>query len=135
MSNKWDQGNCPNCGKPLHWDFVSHQYDSCDCQYAKPVAKDKCSACGRKLEYDIVEDKFEFCYCIEEKQNKIRPISQDVSLADQFEDEIQAVITKYSSQGLTVGTVIGAMQNREFELKLSLHMPGIIDRLAERFKK
>lgn len=94
---------------------------------------DKCNICHKELIYDIIEGKYEFCSCLENKQN-IKLAKDQVSLADIFENEIQIVISRYCGQGLTIGTAIGALQNRMFELNLNLHMPVILEVLKGKLK-
>ncbi len=98
--------------------------------------KDRCKACNKLLVYDIVEDRFEFCNCIEKKQEAkvVPPANDQGSICDIFEREIEAVILKYSDQGLTIGSAVGALQNRIFNLNLNLHLVDIIELVKRNIK-
>lgn len=92
--------------------------------------KNKCMYCHKELIYDIVEDKYEFCNCQEKQikiESRIPPAKDQASIADTFETEIERVINKYCGQGMTIGSAIGALQNRIFNLSLNIHLPTIIE--------
>lgn len=93
--------------------------------------KPTCMFCGKELVYNIVEDNYEFCSC---EEAKVPEAKDNVSMADQFELDIDDVIFRYSDQGLTIGTIIGALQNRAFSLSLNLHMPSIISIMKKHLK-
>lgn len=79
--------------------------------------------------YDILNDTMVCDNCIKEKSTKkVIPQSADqVSIADSFENDLETIISKYCRQGLTVGSAIGALQNRVFHLSLNIHMASIIE--------
>lgn len=56
------------------------------------------------------------------------------SLADGFENELQAVMDKYCGQGMTIGSALGAMQNRMFHLMLNIHLSTIVDVVKRNLK-
>lgn len=136
---------CPSCNESgMIW---YAQYDEWKCKFCLHqehgfyfiTSKDKCKECGKKLNYDIIEDKYEFCNCIENKQTEkpkgYIPLNRDqISLADQFENEIEAIIHKYCGQGMTVGSAIGALQNRIFQVSLNIHLPSIIEVIKRNLK-
>lgn len=98
-----------------------------------PKELDFCIYCNKSLNYDIVEDRYEFCDCEEKK--KVIPITKDqVSIGDQFETDLEALIFRYTDQGLTVGAMLGAVYNRAFNLHLNLHMPAIIEMVKKNLK-
>ena len=56
------------------------------------------------------------------------------SLADGFENELQVVMDKYCGQGMTIGSALGAMQNRMFHLMLNIHLSTIVDVVKRNLK-
>jgi hypothetical protein len=96
---------------------------------------DTCIRCGKPLVYDISEDMYEFCYCEEKKALTIPSSKDNKSIADQFEIDIQKVIDSYCGQGVTLGTIIGALQNRLFNLSLNIHMKSILEVLKRELNK
>lgn len=117
--------------------------------------RNRCKFCKKELNYNIVEDTYEFCDCLERTQ-KLReaedrvnkhqianeqfspgyiPMAKDQSsIADTFETEIETVINKYCGQGMTIGSAIGALQNRIFNLSLNIHLPTIIEVVKRNLK-
>lgn len=96
--------------------------------------KDKCPACKKPLVYDIAADMYKFCDCLEKKQTAIPLAVDQVSIADTFENELEDLINKYSNQGVTVGTIAVALQNRIWNLYLNIHMPSIIEIVKKHIK-
>jgi len=91
----------------------------------------RCLACGEPLVYSIENDSYEFCNCVEKK---FKIAKDQVSIADTFENELEDLINKYSNQGVTVGTIAGALQNRIWNLYLNIHMPSIIEVVKRHLK-
>lgn len=101
--------------------------------------RNKCLECGKELKYDIVEDKYEFCICleneqkIEEKQKEnIPPASDQISLANVFENEIQDIAHRYCGQGMTIGSALGALEHIQFKLMLNINMEYILETIKRK---
>ncbi len=111
--------------------------------YQNSRYRDKCKICGKELVYSISDDRYEFCNCLEtfnnteikEEPKGYIPLSHDqVSIADKFEEEIQVIIDRYCGQGMTIGSALGALQNRVFSLTLNIHLPNIIQVVKRNMK-
>lgn len=94
------------------------------------ITKGHCQFCDKELVYDLVEDAYAFCDCQEKKP----AVKQDSSLADQFEVALQQLIYQYTDQGLTVGSMLGALANQAFNINLNIQMPSIMEVLKKRLK-
>lgn len=111
-----------------------------------------CSTCGAELYYDAMKNEYlcqhaahnidvnELIHRLEVPTKSFveydpkkgppappPPANDQMSLADAFENDIEAVVFKYCGQGMTIGSALGALQNRMFHLMLNIHLPSIIE--------
>src|SRR5690349_21650683 len=101
----FNQVKCEDCGIFLDYDNAKAKWHPCALCGKEIILKAaNCSECKQPLHWDEKLKQYDSCDCLYKKT-----LQKETSIADQFENDIEGVIYKYTDQGVTIGTMIGAL--------------------------